>query len=639
MLDFLRRKKRSFIILLIFFAIIVVFVFWGVGPTPQQGSENQVVARVDGIPIYGSTYEDAYQRELEYYKRALGENFSPEVLERLNLRERTINALIDRILVLNEAERQGIDVSEEEIRKRIFSTPIFQKEGRFSKELYFAILQANRIKPAEYEQSVRQELLIEKIGDEVTKDVTVTDEEVWERFLVENRKVSLNYIVFKKDRFKKEVKVDDDALKKFFEEHKSNYMIPPRVKVAYGRIDKDALVKEVKLKDEELEAYYRKHIADYRVPTRVRARHILVRPSSSEEDKEKAWQEARQKIEKILERIKKGEDFAKLAKEYSQDPGSAQRGGDLGWFEEGMMVKEFEKAAMSLEKGEISPIVKTEYGFHIIKVEDKKPGKTISFKEAKKDIEEKLRKKYAIRLARKRMAEFHRLLKETDDTERLKKEAERLGITFRVTGHMDVHTGDAEVLGNDALKDAAFRLPKGGVSGIVDAGKSFYVLKVVDRIDAHLPPFEEIKEQVRKDYIEDAAWRLAKKRAEEVLKDAMAGTDIKELARKEGLKIENTVFFSMRDGIIPDLGLFVARRQALFTLKKELPLYPEVVKHRDGFYIFWLRDSREPSKEAFEKVKDRLRNALIMEKRREKFSQWISELREKADIEINEELL
>ncbi len=639
MLDFLRRKKRSFVILLIFFAIIVVFIFWGVGPTPQQGSENQVVARVDGIPIYGSTYEDAYRRELEYYKRALGEKFSPEVLERLNLRERTINAIIDRILVLKEAERQGVEVSPEEVRERIFSTSIFQQNGVFSKELYFAILQANRIKPAEYEDTVRQELMIEKMADSVTRDVTVTDEEVWKKFLVENRKVSLNYIVVEKEGFRKVVKPDEEALGKFFKEHGSNYMVPPKVRVLYAWIDKDALLEEVELKEEEIEAYYKRHMNEYRVPARVRARHILIRPDSSTEDKEKAWQEARERIEKILERVEKGEDFSELAKRFSQDPGSAQKGGELGWFEEGMMVKEFEQAAFSLEKGEVSPIVKTQYGFHIIKVDDRKPGKTISLKEARAEIEEKLKRRYAMRLARKRMAEFHTLLKKTDSTDELEEQARRFGITVKVTDYMDAHGGDEELLGNKDLKEAAFTLPRGGVSGIIDADKGFYILKVIDRVEAHMPEFEEVKEKVREDYTEYMAMKLAEEKAEEILEKAMAGEDVKELALKEGLKMGNTVFFSMRDGVIPDLGIFVAQRQAIFTLKEELPLYPEVIRHQDGFYVFWLRSSQEPSKEAFEKVKKRLRDALLMEKRRERFSQWISELREKADIEIREELL
>ncbi len=639
MLDFLRKKKRSFVILLIFFAIIVVFIFWGVGPTPQQGSENQVVARVNGISIYGSTYEDAYRRELEYYKRALGDKFSPEVLERLNLRERTINAIIDRILVLKEAERQGMEASPEEVRKRIFSTPIFQQDGVFSKELYFAILQANRIKPAEYEDSVRQELLIEKMAESVTRDVTVTDEEVWKKFLVENRKVSLNYIVVEKDRFRELVKPDEESLKKFFKEHGSNYMVPPKVKVLYAGIDKDALLEEVEPKEEEIEAYYKRHMNEYRVPASVKARHILVRPDSSTEDKEKAWQEAREKTEKILERVKKGEDFSELAKQFSQDPGSAQKGGELGWFEEGMMVKEFEQAAFSLEKGEVSPIVKTQYGFHIIRVDDKKPGKTISLEEAREEIEERLKRRYATRLARKRMAEFHTLLKKTDNIDELRDQAGRLGITVKVTDYLDAHGGDAELLGDKELKEAAFTLPKGGVSGIIDVDRGFYILKVIDRVEAHMPEFEEVKEKVREDYTEYMATKLAEEKAEEILKKAMAGEDVKELARKEGLKKGNTVFFSMRDGVIPDLGIFVAQRQAIFTLKKELPLYPEVVRHQDGFYIFWLRDSREPSKEAFEKVEERLRDALLMEKRRERFGQWISGLREKADIEIREELL
>ena len=640
MLDFLRKKRQSLFIILIFFVIIIGFVFWGVGPTgTKKGAAPEVVARVDGVPITATEYANLYRRQLDYYRDVFKDRLTDDLLERLNLRQRTLDALIDRLLILNEASRQKVRVGKEEVQKRIMSLPIFQKDGAFDKELYFTILQRNRIKPADFEKSVEQELLIEKMRDTIIRDIAVSDEEVRRAFTRENRLVAFDYIRIDPKAFLAQVKVDDDEARDFFRKNGERFMVPTRLKAFLAYVDKDGFVDEVEVPEEELRSYYERHISDYREPKQVRARHILIRPERSIENREEALKAAKEKAEAILKRLKAGEDFAELAREFSQDPGSASKGGDLGYFGRGTVVQPFEEAAFALEKGQLSDLVETEYGFHIIRVDDIRGGKTTPFEEARKEIEMILKRERSQEEARKRMVAFRRLFEEGASLETLEKEASGRGIRTRLTGFFTEQDRGEELVRDAKLRDAVFTLEAGGVSRIVETPQRFYVIKVVERVERHVPPYEDVADKVKETLLREKARKLARKKAEDLLKAALDGRGFRKLAKEAGVNVERTDFFTLSHGFVPGVGIFVGDREDLFDLERDNPYYPELIPHAGGFYVFRLAATKGVDEKRFEEQKAELTQRLLEKKRQDAVRKWLSKLRSKAEITVNEDLL
>ncbi len=397
MLKVLRKRKRSWIIFLMLGAIIIVFLFWGIGNF--RVDKKNVAARVNGKAITHTEYARAYQKMVNFYKNKMGDQFSDEYLEKINLKDDTLQRLINTELVLQEAGRQGIAAPVEDVQKAIEAVQAFQKEGVFSKEQYLEVLKANRVTPAEYETGVENTLMIEKIQKQIIDAVNVTDKEIKDSFAMENRRVNFDYLAVDVARFGKDAAVTEEEARTYFEKNREAvggvFKVPTRVNAAYFTIPLKGFLSKVKVSEDDIKGYYEKNIGEFQMKKEVLARHILIKGQGDD---------AKKKAEDVLSSAKKGEDFAQLAGKYSEDAGSAKHGGSLGYFKEGAMVKPFENAAFSMKKGEISGIVETQFGYHIIKVEDIKESGTVPLKEARVTIEKKLKdeaaKKIALELAK-----------------------------------------------------------------------------------------------------------------------------------------------------------------------------------------------------------------------------------------------
>jgi peptidyl-prolyl cis-trans isomerase D len=641
MLEVIRKRRRSLLIMMAFFAIIVVFVFWGVGPTTRQGDVSRIVARVNGETITVEEYADRYRRQIDYYRNTMGERFSEELLETLNLRQRVIDTLINRVLILKAARSERIRVSKSEVQDAILAMPVFQREGVFDRELYFAVLRQNRIKPGEFERGVEEDIRAQKAQNKVIRGLAVTDEELREAFAREFRKISLEYIQVDTDRFIDLVEVTDTEARGYLERNSSAFMEPTRIKAFYAHVKFDELTGEVKVTDEAVKDYYDKFITEFQVSSEVHARHILIRIEAGTGDSAEAKESARKKAEEILEKVKAGEDFSELAKKYSQDTGSANRGGDLGYFERGVMVKPFEEVAFSLTKGEVSALVETTYGFHIIKVEDIKEARTLPIEEVAEKIKKRLVDEKLRRVAREKMVKLRKTFEETEPLEELKAAASREGAKTSTTGLFSEGDGDidVELVENPTLKDTAFLLGQGDVSGILEVTGGLYVIKVLERVEEHVPPFEDISSNVKAALKREKASMVAKEKAEGFLERLKEGEELVSLATTEKYTVGETALFSKREGLIKEIGFFVGNNDALFDLKKDAPYYSEVLLVGESFYILKLKDSKEADESKFEEEKGGIGERLMAEKQQEAIDKWIKELRAKADITINEELL
>jgi peptidyl-prolyl cis-trans isomerase D len=377
MLDILRAKSRSVLIYVLFGIIIVVFVVSfgpGSGPIGDQGpSRASYAARVNGQVVQPSDFDEAYVRLYRMYQQRAGPGFTRELADQIGLRTVAMNQLVERELVLEEARRRGVQVTDDDLNRAIQEIPAFQTGGTFDLELYKRATAASYGSPGKFEELLRRDLAYQKMLALLRDTVQVSEDEVRAAWLADADRVDLLYVRFPLEAAKAEVKVADADVKAFLAAN------GPRI-----------------------EKFYQDNPARFEKKKRVRARHVLVRlpekASAADEDA------ARKKIEALAGRARKGEDFAKLAQENSDDTGTRSKGGELGFFGPGLMAKPFEEAAFALKPGEISAPVRTRFGWHLIQVEEVQEPEVIPLERARADIARELAVADAARQLADRMA-------------------------------------------------------------------------------------------------------------------------------------------------------------------------------------------------------------------------------------------
>ena len=639
MLESFRKRRNSALIVVAFAAIIVVFIFWGVGPSGNGENDSSVVATVDGEAISYREYANLYKKEQEYYKETFKEQFTDEMARKLNLKQKAVDILINRALAIKEAASQGMKVTEQEVQDAIKAIPVFGKDGAFDKDLYFKVLSSNRINPAEFEKSIEADLLTAKIREKVLKDVAVTDKELKDRFFRENRKIDLSFVVVDGQSLKKTAAVTDEEAKEYLKKNASDFMVPPKIKTFYAFAGYDDMASRAKFTEDEIKSYYEANKKRFESQASIKARHILLRPDPNAADKEKAKAEAKEKISSILAKVKVGGKFADLAKAHSQDPGSARQGGDLGWFQQGVMIKAFEDAAFPLKKGDVSGVIETEFGFHIIKVEDKKEGGAVPLKDVEPSIKQALAGDKAKTLAREALMALDTKVSQAKTPEEMKKAASAdKALKSAFTGFFSEDDMSVELARNELLRGAAFSLAPGQASRIVDTEDGAYLVRLIERKDAHVPEFVEVVSEVKEIIAEERAVKEAETRAKALLERAKKGEDLSAIAKAEKLKVEQSGYFSRTEGFMPRTGIFVGDRDGFFDLTAGA-YFPEVVSHNGRHFIFRLSGVKEAEEAFFEPRKEEIKARLLAEKQDQALGGWLKGLREKTKITVNEKAL
>lgn len=635
MLKVLRKRKRSWMIFLILGAIIMVFVLWGVGNFKMD--KTTVAASVNGKSITATAYVRAYQQQINYYRNILKDQFNDEFLERMNLKQNTIQMLINTELQLQEAKKQGITVSTDDIQKKIASVKVFQKGDVFDKGQYLQVLKANHLLPGDYEKGVKDSLIIDKVQKKITDAINITDKGIEDAFAGENKKINLQYIAVDGASFEKDAVAADGEAQAYFEKNKASFKLPTMIKAAYISIPFKDLLQKAKISEAEIKQYYEKNINEFQAQKQVFARHILIRPASGASDMKKAKEEARKKAEDILSSLaKKGEDFALLAKKYSDDKASGSKGGSLGYFKQGEMVKPFEDAAFSLKKGEISSIIETEFGYHIIKIDDVKEARLMPFKETKDIITKKLTETSAKKLALDTASEIQKAV--ISEKREMKDEAAKKKLKLIETGPFSERDANIELVRNAELKKTAFSLKAGEISNAVETESSIYIIKILDKKEEHIPGYEEAAASVKTALVKEKAMEKAKETADAILKRLKQGEDFQKLASK-GYTTGESGFFTKVEGYIANIGLSVGDKPDMFSLTKENPYYSQTIPHGNKFYIFGLKDIKEADKAEFEAKKAQIKDRLLKEKQQDSLNKWLSDLKSKAKIEINKEAM
>lgn len=630
MLSLMRKKAGSWLIKVILSIIVIVFVFWGVGS--YRNRQATQVADINGTIITFDAYRQAYQRLLEQYRRVYGSQLNNDLLKMLRLNEVALDQMVNRILMLQEAHRLGLQTTEQEIADAIHQIPAFQRNGTFDFNLYSSLLARNNIGTEEFERDQEESILIGLLNAVILDGVTVSEADARQWYDWQNAQVNLTYLLFSPERYQ-DISPSDEQIASYYEKHKSDYLTEAQVKVRYLFFDPKAYEADVDVSEEEISRYYHGHADEFHSEKSVQARHILFKlePDADEETIEKQHQKALE----IYELAKKGQSFAELAKQYSEGP-SRDNGGDLGTFTRDNMVKPFADRAFSMAAGDISEPVRTQFGWHIIKVEKVNPAFTESLEDASEDIKNDLMARKARELALEKAESIYDSLFDGDNLSMIEKDEQIIAGTtdfFSAQNPPEIAVANAR-----EFADAAMALDETAISTILDLESGYYLLQAVDRIEPAVPPLEDVYGRVKADVVSQLQSEKAKADAQAALESLKNKETFGDVAGHYGLEVRETGYFS-RNGAIPDIGFEQELNRLGFTLSAAMPLAQEITQVSRGWLVFELKERKNADGQAFDKEKADIVARLTDQKKQATLKTWLDDLKSRGVVEINYDLI
>ena len=627
MLRMMRKNAKSLVVKLVFGVIIVVFSFWGVGS--MKAKQMTVAATVNGKTIERKNLDNSFRNLWRRYQEQSQGKFNPDEAQALQIKREALNNLVDRQLLLQQADKLGLSVDETEIQGRIAGLAAFQKDGRFDQEIYRRALSANRMTPAQFEASFKEDILIGKVGTVINDGVKILPDEVDILVRQQREEIALDILKLNPLEYQARMKFKPADLEKFFNEKQENFRIPEQRKIAALVIERDKLLAKAEVTDAQVAEFYEKNIERFKVKEQIKARHILIKvaPEASAEEIEKA----RGEILELFKKVKSGSDFAELAKKFSQGPSNSM-GGDLGWFGHGSMVKAFEDAAFALKPGEVSEPVRTRFGFHLIKVEDYKPARTKKLAEVKDGIEKGLRIGAYPALLEKEVATVTAALSPLSDSKEFVAAAQKLGATVVETGFFNQRDGVVPDIGRDpALLASVFKTPLNQSTKMVNPSRNSYYFMVTEIKASYLPELAEVKSEVEKAYRLELARAEVKKISEQAAAQLKESKSLEEVAKGLGLKLVDSGFFS-RSQPIPKIGNDPALSRKLFALHRGQ--ISEALPHNGTYFLARLQERRLELGADGDKLRQETKQQLLRYKQFRVMQEFVQALRQEADIEV-----
>jgi peptidyl-prolyl cis-trans isomerase D len=631
MLQILRRKAQSTFIQIIVVIIALVFIFWGVGS--NLGRDRQSALVVNGEEVSFQDYQQAYDRTYERFSQQFGGNMPKDLAESLGIKQQVINQLIQTSLLRQGAQNMGIYVSAEEVRKVIESMVQFQDNGAFSMDRYKAVLANIRTAPTKFEKSMRTDRLAEVAVREIGNFASVaTDSEIQEIYSQLNEKIAVNFVSFNPSNFLNQVQVTDAGLSAWYETVKDNYKTAPEIQLKYLTFTYDKIADKVEIDDSQIENYYQVNTQLFTVPEQRKASHILFKTTA--DDSEQVFKEKEAKAEEVLALAKKGSNFTDLAKEYSEGP-SRENGGELGYFSQGQMVPAFDDAVFSMKKGAVSEVVQTQFGYHIIYLEDIKPSSTRSLEEAKAEIVSTLKKKEAESLAfQVANSAYEGIIA-----------AGGLDQYLAATPDADLETTELfkrENAPDDLKKDSifldkAFSLNKGDFSSLIKGNSGYAIFYVENVKEPETPALADIKEPLTNDFTIAESKKLAQKAAEDLLKELGKSGSLEEIAAAKSYAVAKSGELS-RNGQNDKTTFPQALLSEAFLLSGNSPLPQEVGQDGDNYYVYSFVSRTLPKMPEGSTEIEQYKTSLLNFKQQQLLSAWLQNQQLKAKISTHPNL-
>jgi len=550
--------------------------------------------------------------------------------------------LINEKALVAEAHRMRLRVSDEELRDELqhgqLGSMLFP-EGKFvGQEQYEDFVQRNDLTVPQFEALEKDFILVRKLRALVASSAFVGDADVRDEFISRNTKVKFEYAVITQADILKGLHPTDEELKAFYDRNKATYnnSIPEKRQIKYVVIDTGKTAAATTVTDQDLQSYYDQHRDEFRVPEQVKVTHILIKtplPTPGAKEDEKAIADARAKAEDVLKQVKAGGDFAKLAEKYSDDPGSAKSGGELGWIGRGRTVPEFEKAAFSLGKGQTSDLIKSSYGFHIIRVEDKQEPHLKSLAEVKNEIEEKVKQQ---KTAQATEAAANALLNQAR-TNGIDKAAAAKGQSA-ITTDFFAKTDNLPGLGaSPQFMDAVFNEADKAPPDVVQVPQGFVVFQLLGVKPPATPTFEEIRSKVESQFKNERAGFLLQQKVQELSDRAKAAHDLKKAAKELGATVKTSDLVAP-DGQVPDVGS-MSNASAIFALKTG-DISAPITTGGNGV-VAQLLEKQAPTDQDSAAKKDQIRQSLLEAKQNDLFGLFVTNLRKDMEkskrLKVNQE--
>ena len=627
MFDLVNRKKR--IVQIILALAVLPFLFWGLESYRNTGSEGYV-AIVEGEEISRREYEQALRDHHERMRAMLGANFNSAMLDTFEVKNSVLERLIQQRLLNREAVANGFTVLDSQLIKTLQEIPAFQRDGKFSKKQYDDLLTAQGLSAALFESRVRQELLLQQLLDGYS-EYAFSPRAVAEKvhYLSEVRR-EISLLSIDPNQFLSEVVPEENDIATYYEDHKADFDLPERARVEYLVLTMDAVAKNETVSDEAVSQYFNEHQSDFGQAEERQASHILINVSASAAEEEK--HAAREKANEILEQVKQDpEKFAEIAKQHSDDPGSAMRGGDLGFFGRGVMVRSFEEKIFSMQQDEISDIIETDFGLHIIKLTGIKEAKQVALDEVREQIEKKLKLEMVANVFGEIAEDFSNTVYEQGDS--LQAVAEKFELAIEASDWITRDTATPAVLANERLLSSIFSdeaiTNKRNTEAVEVAPDTFVSARILEYKPATSQSLSIVRDQIAEKLkrrmantkaIEEGQARLARLQAGESADDIEWG-EVKQVSymRSQGLEYD-------------------AIRAIFMEETQRLPAYAGVINRKGGFDLIRISKIIEPEvvgneKEKFENFTKQLQQMIAQEE----MSAYLTAIRHRYDVKVRQD--
>ena len=632
MLQSIHDRAQGWLAWIIIGLICIPFAFWGIQEY-LTAAEQVAVAEVNGEEVELDAFQRAYQQYRKQYQMILGR--LSEKANEAGLKQQTLDQMVELLLKKQLGEKLGLRISDQQVTQAVKTFPAFQRDGKFSNNLYERGLQSAGMSPVTFEEQLRRELLTDQVRKAVIDTSFVTKREIDLVAKIKSQTRLITYAIIAAQPLQSSLQVSDEEIARRYKDQAETYTSPELVKIAYLELSLEELAKQIEVTPDALSGYYDEHKSTYTLPEQRQAHHILIKVAK--EAGQDAVSKARKEIEALAERIKKGESFEALAAQYSEDLGSKAKRGDLGFFQRGVMAPPFEEAVYALQPGEISGAVRTDFGFHLIRLDGIKASKTKSFEEVREEIEKNYRNEQAERRFFDLSEKVETLVYEHPDT--LDVAAQSSGLKIRESAYFG-RSGGEGIGAHEKVSDAAFSpevLEERLNSEPLELGDNhIVVIRVREHKAAKLRPLNEVKNDIKAAISSDKAKAAAKTQGEALLQRLKSGEGREQLASKEGLKWVEKEKLG-RD----DTGVDNVVRRMAFKLPRPnegKPSYGGSVLDSGDYALIALLDVDKAETVDAERRKQ-LKDELLRNTSNQEWRDLMSDLRRRADIAIYSENL
>ena len=566
------------------------------------------------------------------FENRYGEN-AVSMLQAVNLPQMAVEGIVEQDLIKREAQRLGLRVSEEDLAKAIESQTAFQTDGHFNVELYNRTLANNDLEPAVFEAETRDKILTSMLQEMVYNGVSVSAEDARHQFDRYAENLNVAYIEFPYSNFSADIHPTDAQIAKFYKDNREAFREPERVKLILIRYDPGVLAGNMVPSTSDIEQNYERNLKTvFTHPEQVHARHILISVPADANPQQKAA--AKAQADEILQKLKNGADFAQLAKQYSDDTTNKDNGGDLGFFGRGEMIKPFEEAAFTLKPGQMA-VVETQFGFHVIRVDQTKAAHVDSIDEAKPKIVAAIREKAGTDTAGLDLQQDLAAALEGRDLGEIAKKRQLVAVTTPYVSDKDPIKGTEDA---PKFSAEAFKMQPGDIRSIGGPSAS-YLVKMVGRQPSTIPALNAIKDQVRDALVKVTAENKAHEAATALLKQVKSSSDFDALAAANHMQIQTSGEFMRASRSIPGIGQFPEATEGAAAVPKLPGTIDQVFDNNGNSFIFKVLTRTPPSEDVWKAQGPAFSAQLLQQRREQAWMNFVDELRRRAVVVVRTDML